>query len=257
MPVSDLKNLLKYLSSRRAYPHAGIAFGSRVTGGTTIGQNVRVEKDCYISGSKLGDNVQVQHGCHIFNSEFEKNVIVYARSTLSRVRFGAYGYVNEGSFMTGMEVGRFCSIGPHFLCGYGEHPANLVSTSPIFYSTHKQCGATFTDQDYFEEARETVVGHDVWIGARVFVRDGVRIGNGAIIAAGAVVTKDVPAYAIIGGVPAKVIRFRFHDEAIRQMLEIEWWNWNEEKLRRAQPLFVRDEIEAFIEWARRNDEGST
>jgi len=254
MPVSDLKNFLKYLNNRRAYPRAEIAFGSRLTGGTSVGQNVRVEKGCYIFGSKLGDGVQVQHGSHIFNSEFERNVIVYARSTLSRVRFGAYGYVNEGSFMAGMTVGRFCSIGPHFLCGYGEHPTNLLSTSPVFYSTHKQCGTTFADRDHFEEARETFIGHDVWIGARVFVRDGVRIGHGAIIAAGAVVTKDVPDYAIAGGVPAKVIRSRFADGAIQQLLEIEWWNWSEEKLRRAQTLFASDEIEPFIEWAKEKDE---
>jgi carbonic anhydrase/acetyltransferase-like protein (isoleucine patch superfamily) len=79
----------------------------------------------------------------------------------------------------------------------------------------------------------------------------VRIGNGAIIAAGAVVVADVPDYAMMGGVPAKLIRYRFPEEAIRELLEIEWWNWPEEKLRAAQPLLSQPDVNSFLAWARR------
>jgi chloramphenicol O-acetyltransferase type B len=251
MLVDNLKNSLKYLQQKGRYRGARIAYGSRIAGETTLGADVVIEKDCYIFDSTLGDRVQVQEGCSIFRSLMESQTVIYPRSRLSEVRFGSYSYVNEQALMRGVSVGRFSSIGPHFLCGYGEHPSDLVSTSPVFYSTRNQCGKSFADKDYFAEERATSIGHDVWVGTRVFVRDGVSIGNGAIVAAGAVVVKDVPDYAIVGGVPARVIRFRFADAVIRQLLEIEWWNWSEDKLREAQPLFVRDDVNAFIEWAKR------
>lgn len=250
--LNGLKNSLKYFQNRNRYPHAEIAFGSRVTGDCELGAQVKIDADCYIFDSKLGDRVHVQAGCHIFRTEIDRQVVIYPRTWLSGVRFGSYSYINEQSLMRGVHVGRFTSIGPHFFCGFGEHPSNLVSTSPAFYSTGNQCGTSFADRDEFEEAKETSIGHDVWTGARVFVRDGVRIGNGAIVAAGAVVVKDVPDYAIVGGVPARVIRLRFPEKAIKELLEIKWWNWSEDKLRAAQPMFVRDDINSFIEWAGRD-----
>lgn len=251
MLFDEIKNSLKYLRQKGLYGHARIAYGARIAGRTRLGADVRIEKNCYVFDSRLGDRVHVQEGCSIFRTEIESQVVIYPRTWLSGVRFGSYSYINEQSLMRGVSVGRFTSIGPHFLCGFGAHPANLPSTSPVFYSTFKQCGTSFTETDFFAESAETSIGHDVWVGTRVFVRDGVRIGHGAIVAAGAVVVKDVPDYAVVGGVPARVIRFRFPDEAVRALLEIEWWNWSEERLREAQPLFVKEDVRALIEWARR------
>ena len=246
-----MKKLLKHLSNKRQYAHADIAYGSRVTGATTFGARVRIGKDCYVYDSIFGDDVEVKDGCNVFQAEFENSVVIYPHCTLSNVRCGAFSYVNEHSLLRGVHVGRFTSIAPHFLCGYGEHPTHLVSTSPVFYSPRRnQSVPTFTEKDYFDEQRETAIGHDVWIGARVYVKDGVMIGNGAIVAAGAVVVKDVPDYAIVGGVPAKVIRYRFSEEIIKELLEHEWWNRSEGELREAQPLFASDDVESFLEWAR-------
>ena len=100
-----------------------------------------------------------------------------------------------------------------------------------------------------DERKQILVGHDVWIGAKVFIRDGVSVGSGAVVGAGAVVVKDIPDYAIVAGVPAKVIRYRFSDEIISKLLSLQWWNWPEEKLRNAQPHFAQKDISAFIEWA--------
>lgn len=248
--MTVFKNLLKHLANKRAYPHARIAFGSRITGKTTIGDNVQIGRGCYVYGTSLGHHVRISDGCNLFESNLSDYTAVYQRTALTNVDLGSFSYVAEQSQLAGVRIGRFCSIGPGFLCGYGEHPTDLISTSPVFYSTRKQCGVTFAAEDGFQETRETSIGHDVWIGARVFVRDGVRIGNGALIAAGGVVVRDIPDYAIAGGVPAKVIRYRFDDNCIRELLGVEWWNWSEEKLRAAQPLFTQGDANAFLSWAK-------
>jgi acetyltransferase-like isoleucine patch superfamily enzyme len=166
------------------------------------------------------------------------------------VKFGSYSYVNEYAAMGNITVGRFTSIGPEFICGYGEHPTNFITTSPVFYSTRKQCGISFTETSRYDEQQTTTIGNDVWIGARTFVRDGVKIGDGALIAAGAVVTADVPDYAIVGGVPAKLIRYRFPEDVVQQLLEIKWWNWSEDRLREAQPQLAQPDVNSFLEWVR-------
>jgi acetyltransferase-like isoleucine patch superfamily enzyme len=118
----------------------------------------------------------------------------------------------------------------------------------VFFSTRKQSGVTFADRDYFNEHAASVIGHDVWIGANVFVKDGTTINHGAIVAAGAVVTNDVPAYAIVGGVPAKIIRFRFKEDEIERLLQSEWWNWSETELQAAQKAFAQEGLDAFFEY---------
>lgn len=247
----DLKNLISLAQNKSRYSHVKIGFGSRVLDSTFNGADVDIGKDCYISRSTFGKGVIVKDGCAIFESTFADHTAVYPNSSLSNIHFGAYSYVNENAAMGSVTVGRFTSIGPGFICGYGEHPTNFVTTSPVFYSTRRQCGISFTDSSRYDEQQQTRIGNDVWIGARVFVRDGVTIGDGALIAAGAVVTADVPPYAIVGGVPAKLIRYRFADEVVRQLLEIQWWNWNENQLRQAQPQLAQPDVNSFLEWAKR------
>lgn len=249
--LRDLKSLIFLLQNKSRYAHVRIGFGSRVIDSTFDGSEVEIGKGCYVQKSKFGKGAFVKDNCAIFDSKFDKHTAVYPGCSLSDVSFGAYSYVNENSMMSGVNVGRFTCIGPHFICGYGDHPTNFISTSPVFYSTRKQCGVSFTETSRYDEKRQTTIGNDVWIGARVFVRDGVTIGNGALIAAGAIVTNDVPEYAIVGGVPAKLIRYRFEDDAIRQLLDLQWWNWSEDKLRAAQPYLAQPDVNSFLEWTRR------
>jgi hypothetical protein len=107
----------------------------------------------------------------------------------------------------------------------------------VFFSTARQCGSSFVSQNYFEESSRVTVGNDVWIGANVTVIDGIRIGHGAIVGAGAVVVAEVPDYAIVGGVPARLIRFRFSPSEIAWLLEFRWWNRDEAWLRQNHHLF--------------------
>ena len=102
----------------------------------------------------------------------------------------------------------------------------------MFYSKAKQNGVTLVKEVIYEEQKQTTIGNDVFIGANVTIIDGVTIGDGAIIGAGAVVVKDIPPYAVAGGIPAKVIKYRFDQDIIEKLLKLQWWNWSDEELQK-------------------------
>ena len=135
-------------------------------------------------------------------------------------------------------MGSFCSVGPEVICGVGTHPTTHVSTYPGFYSKNASGSYFFGFEHEFSstDKKNVDIGADVWIGARAIIMGGVSIGHGAIIGAGAVVTKDIPPYAIVGGVPAKLIRYRFESEVIEKLLLSEWWKFPEEKLKQIAPM---------------------
>lgn len=152
---------------------------------------------------------------------------LFAPYVLRNVELGDYSILSRDSNVSNCTIGKFCSIGPKFCCGFGIHPTQGISTSPMFYSTKKQNGFSLTAIDKIEENKHVEIGNDVWIGANVMVLDGVTIGDGAVVGAGAIVTKDIPPYAIAVGVPAKVIRYRFDDKTIAKLLKIKWWDHEE------------------------------
>jgi acetyltransferase-like isoleucine patch superfamily enzyme len=168
----------------------------------------------------------------------EKYIKIYHPYNLGNdVDIGAYTYIAKHSFISRTSIGKFCSIGPYFLCGWGIHPTNGISTSPMFYSTKKQNGMTLAIDDKIIERKKIIIGNDVFIGANVTVLDGITIGDGAIIGAGAVVSKDIPPYAIAVGCPIYVKRYRFDGETIKRLLTIKWWDFSEEKLKLVEKHF--------------------
>lgn len=161
------------------------------------------------------------------NCRFGQYNAVYDATVLTNVSLGDFTYVSSGCRLNNTTVGKFASIGPEVLCGLGSHPSRkFVSIHPAFYSPIEQCGITFSTDGAFDEFKAVSIGHDVWIGARAIVLDGVVIGNGAIIGAGAVVTSDIPPYAIAAGVPARVIRYRFTPDQIDSLEVSRWWDWD-------------------------------
>jgi len=160
------------------------------------------------------------------------------------IDLGDYSYIANNSRISNAIIGKFCSIGPNFCCGLGIHPTSGISTSPMFYSVAKQNGLSLAKENKIEETKQTFIGNDVFIGANVTVLDGVTIGDGAVIGAGAVVTKDVPPYAIAVGVPAIVVKYRFAEKQIEELLKIKWWNFEGEKLNEIERCFF--DIEVFL-----------
>lgn len=138
-------------------------------------------------------------------------------------KIGRRTYLNMYSYIEGnVTLGRYCSVGMRCVIGASAHPTEFLSTSPEVYHAR-----TLAD---WNPVCHTQIGHDVWVGAGAIVKGGVKIGNGAIIGAGAVVTKDVPPYAIVGGVPARVLRYRFDEATIEQLEKSAWWELPHEKI---------------------------
>ncbi len=166
------------------------------------------------------------------NSTLGKKAYAVAPFYLHNVQLGDYSYFAKNAQVANTTIGKFCSIGPNFCCGLGIHPTNGISTHPKFY------------RGDIVEYIPITIGNDVFIGANVTVLDGVTIGDGAVIGAGAVVSKDIPPYAIAVGCPINIKRYRLTEKQIAAMERIQWWNWNEEKLKDIKNLF--ENIDEFI-----------
>ncbi|MBS1525958.1 MAG: CatB-related O-acetyltransferase [Bacteroidetes bacterium] len=178
------------------------------------------------------------------DSRVDKDTKINAPAKLVDVSVGKGTYIAFNATITNTSIGKFCSIGPNLLCGWGVHPLNGISTSPVFYSTKKQAGFTLSKTDKIEERKPIKIGNDVFIGANVVILDGVEIGDGAVIGAGAVVNKDIPPYAVAVGVPIQVIRYRFDENIITKLQNKRWWDGGEEELRRVEAMFF--DVEGFL-----------
>lgn len=176
--------------------------------------------------------LKIGYMSNIINSSFGFYNTIYNEVSLNEVILGDFTYISGNTSISKTSIGKFCSIGPNCKIGLGIHPSNtFVSTHPIFFSTLKQAQVSFANKNYFEEFGNITIGNDVWLAANVIVIDGVHISDGVIVAAGSVVTKNIPPYAIVGGVPAKIIRYRFKEDEIVNLLKIKWWDMDVEYLK--------------------------
>lgn len=189
------------------------------------------------------------------NVKVDKSAYIYRGVKAKHASIGAHTYIANNTDIENAEIGKFCSIADHCRIGMGAHTLRCLSTSPLFTQKRNGCHQQWTSVNIGDKPLEknTVhVGNDVWIGSHVLINGSITIGNGAVIGAGAVVVKDVPPYAIVGGVPAKVIRYRFSPEVIERLEEIKWWDLPEDKLKTHLSIFqkenptVSDLVNAFI-----------
>ena len=211
-------------------------------------------KDVRKKRAELEEIRAVNPTCVIDNCVFDgvsfgKFVTILNAACLQKVTIDDFSYISNNSQLVNTHIGKFCSIGPYVQIGLGPHPTKtFVSTYPAFYSnSNSGCALNFRDDKIFDDSvPETVIGNDVWIGTNVIVPGGISIGTGAIIAAGAVVTKDVPPYALVGGNPARIIRYRFSEDEIEALLKSEWWNWPIDEIRKQVNIFSN--ISQFIKY---------
>lgn len=184
-----------------------------------------------------------------FFSLWDEGCVVSKKSYLAPgVRLGGttigdYSRVRHFSTLHHATVGKFTSISRNVRVGLGMHPLDLISTNSLFYS-HKnnEIRSDWVREIDFAEHAHTHIGNDVWIGEFAAVCGGVTIGDGAVIATRAVVTKDVPPYAVVGGVPAKVIKYRFEPEIIEKLLAIKWWDLPDDEISNKLNAFTEANI---------------
>jgi len=207
---------------------------------------VRLLKVIFLEVKYKKRNLKISASSIAKDCSFGNRNTIYPHVGLNEVSLGDFTYIAAYTNISKTKIGKFCSIGPDVKIGVGKHPASsFVSTHPVFFSTLKQAQITFADKSYFNEFENIVIGNDVWVGANVIIMDGVTVSDGAIVAAGSAVTKDIPPYAIVGGVPAKIIKYRFEQGEIDELLKIKWWDRDVEYLKRNYKKF--HDIKKFVE----------
>ncbi len=202
---------------------------------------------------KFKYKIIVGSGSYISKSKFEKNCSVGDNCTVTNSVVGKYSYITEGARISHAKIGKFCSIGPNLRVGMASHPIKkFVSTSPMFHSKNTNLNFSFVKKNeisthkYIDKKKLYFIEieNDVWIGANVTIMDGVKIGNGAVIGANSLVTKNIQPYAVAVGMPAKIIDYRFNKSQIRKLLNLEWWNRDDEWL--IQKVDLLKDINKFL-----------
>lgn len=148
---------------------------------------------------------------------------------LERSKLGKYSRIRTMSALHDVEIGKYCSISRNVRIGLGRHPVHLPSSNSIFYAHKKnEVRSDWVGAVDFEEHQSTKIGNDVWVGEYVTIPGGVTIGDGAVVATRAVVTRDVPPYAVVAGVPAKIVKYRFPPDTVEALLKLAWWDLSDE-----------------------------
>ena len=202
-----------------------------------------------MTATRLGPEPLVAADARIENARLGVYVEIGPRTRVQHATIGDYSYIMEDGQVLFATVGKFCSIASDVRIHAPNHPVWRASQHHFTYRSDEYFEGAAPDAEIFDWRRsETVtVGHDVWIGHGATITAGVTVGTGAVIAAGAVVTKDVPPYAIVGGVPAKLIRMRFPENVAARLEALAWWDWPHERLHGALPDFRTLDIASFLE----------
>lgn len=195
--------------------------------------------------SNSNSTCRFDNTCQIDSCEFGEHVVVFDNTKLFAVKMGSYSYIQAGSRIFNCEIGRFCSIASGVTIAPGIHDMGKVSTHPIFVHKSTPLPKVYAKMDSILTYKRVQIGNDVWIGEKVVILDGVTIGNGAVIAAGAVVVKDVEPYSVVGGIPARHIKYRFDKLTIKLLQQSQWWN-RPDKWFEANANLITD-IEIFID----------
>jgi hypothetical protein len=197
---------------------------------------------------RLGLEPLIHPAASVRDSRFGRYTEVGARTSVAESTLDDYSYVVNDSDIIYTDVGKFCSIAAHVRINPGNHPMTRATQAHFTYRASAYFEGEADEAAFFDWRRSfrITIGHDVWIGHGAIVLPGRNIGTGAVVAAGAVVTKDVPPYMIVAGNPARVIRPRFDDRLAARLMAMAWWDWSHDTLHRALPDFRALSAEAFV-----------
>lgn len=163
--------------------------------------------------------------------KISKKAKICSKSDLNFTMIDDYSYMGYQCYAVHVKIGKFCSIGDNCRIGGASHPLDWTSTSPVFQKGNNVLKTNFSNLAY-EPFKETIIENDVWIGANVLIKSGVRISNGSVIGMGSVITHDIGPYEIWGGNPAKCIRKRFDEDTIKELLSSKWWHMDDSTIRK-------------------------
>ena len=179
-------------------------------------------KSC--KGSKVHPTSKIEAGSEFINSTMDK-----------------HSFCGYDCQIINVDIGSFCSISNNVVIGGGRHPMEWVAMSPVFYEGRDSVKAKFSTHQRKPNKR-IMIGHDVWIGEKVLISQGVSIGIGAVVGMGSIVTRDIDPYTIVAGSPAKIIRKRFDDTIINNLLQSKWWEFSDTKLNEYAKYFKDPEL---------------
>ena len=191
-----------------------------------------IHPDCEITDSRFGAYVEIGKGSRVNNSYF-----------------GDYSYCDRYADVANAQIGKFANIAAFARIGATDHPLHTAACHHFLYRSDDYWDDVARDEEFFAHRRSRTahIGHDTWIGAGAMIKPEVTLGDGAVVAAGAVVTKDVDPYTIVAGTPAKVLRLRQPPEIAERLIALAWWDWSHEDIRQALPDFRSLAAEAFLE----------
>ncbi|MEM5542764.1 chloramphenicol acetyltransferase [Sulfitobacter sp. AS92] len=187
--------------------------------------------------------------CEITDTQFGRYVEIGRASRLAHSEIGDYSYCDRWCDIANTQIGKFSNIAASVRIGATDHPMEKASLHHFHYRAGDCFDGAEDDADWFalRRSRRTVIGHDTWLGHGAQVRPEVTIGPGAVVAGGAIVTRDVAPYMIVAGIPAKPLRRRFSESIATRMEELGWWDWPHDRLQASLKDFQTMPAEAFLE----------
>ena len=187
--------------------------------------------------------------CEITDSAFGAYVEIGKGSRINNAHFGDYSYCDRYADVANARIGKFANIAAFSRIGATDHPLHTASLHHFMYRSDDYWPGAGRDEAFFahRKSRIAYIGHDTWIGAGAMIKPEVTLGDGAVVAAGAIVTKDVAPYTIVAGTPANVMRLRQPPEIADRLIALAWWDWSHEALKDALPDFRAMQAAAFLE----------
>lgn len=180
-------------------------------------------KDCKVSQSHIGNRSSVGDYSRIENSKLEDYVQIQRNNGIYSSTIKSHSYTGPNTLIFYSTIGKYCSISWNVSIGPANHNYKNLTTHSFLYNNYDKLRPEGVDPGYNRFEDLCTIGNDVWIAANAIILRGVTVGDGAVIAANSVVTKDIPPYAIVGGTPAKVLKYRFSEDIIAQLLNLKWW----------------------------------